>query len=244
VHRLESLFDGLASTGAVVALAAPIVEDWEGALTSSERALVERAVDKRRREFATGRRLARAALAELGMREVELLNGRDRAPLWPHGVSGSISHSDHCAVVAVAHARHGTLGVDVEHRSELKRELWSSVFLEREIATLDACFEEPVRGRMALVLFSAKEALYKAQYPRTSTFMGFHELHVAVEADHATGGRLVCTFQNDVGEASAQGAEAAHPARHRFSRGEVAHGRYLLEAAPGAEVVTSVFIPR
>lgn len=232
MQRLDGLFDDLADATPIVTLAAPIVERWEGALTERERALIERAIDKRKREFATGRTLARAALGELGLHAVELLNGPDRAPIWPDGIAGSISHCDRVAVVAVTRASHGTLGVDVEHRGELKRELWKTVFLPREIEALDAAFDAPMRGRMALVLFSAKEALYKAQYPRTTTFMGFHELHVTIEAEGDARGRLVCTFQNDVGTDT------------RFAKSTVAHGRYVLDAAPGAEVVTSVFIPR
>ena len=129
----------------------------------------------------------------------------------------------------------GTVGVDVEHRDELKRDLWKTVFLPREIDALDAAFDMPMRGRMALVLFSAKEALYKAQYPRTTTFMGFHELHVAISPDprEPTRGTLRCTFQNDVGALDRDG----------FARASVAHGRFQLEAAPGAEVLTSVLIP-
>jgi 4'-phosphopantetheinyl transferase EntD len=151
-------------------------------------------------------------------------------------VHGSISHCDRRAVVAVTRAEHGTVGVDVEHRDELKRDLWKTVFLPREITELDARFDASARGRMALVLFSAKESLYKAQYPRTKTFMGFHELHVALEPDphDAEAGALVCTFQNDVGQ---------HAVGGRFARGDVARGRYRLDAFETGEVVTSVFIP-
>jgi 4'-phosphopantetheinyl transferase EntD len=93
-----------------------------------------------------------------------------------------------------------------------------------------------MRGRMALVLFSAKEALYKAQYPRTTTFMGFHELHVAITSDvrDPSRGTLRCTFQNDVGALDREG----------FARASIANGRFQLDATPGAEVLTSVFIPR
>jgi 4'-phosphopantetheinyl transferase EntD len=235
VQRVDRLFAGLAPAPAVIALSAPVEERWIEQLTAAERALVERSIDKRKREFATARRLARAALEELGHLDAELLNGPDRAPLWPAGVHGSISHCDRRAVVAVTHAAHGTVGVDVEHRDELKRELWKTVFVPREIAELDARFPADVRGRMALVLFSAKESLYKAQYPRTTTYMGFHELHVELVPDPSDpgGGALVCTFQNDVGEL----------ARGGFGRASIAHGRYRLDAFATDEVVTSVFIP-
>ena len=79
--RLSQLFDH----EAVITLAAPIAADAVAELTAAERALVERSIDKRKREFATGRKLARAALAELDHRGVEILNGPDRAPIWPSG---------------------------------------------------------------------------------------------------------------------------------------------------------------
>ncbi len=231
MHRLEQIL----GRPEVLTLAAAIAPDAVEELSERERALVERAIDKRKREFATGRRLARAALQTLGLTGVELLNGSDRAPIWPEGVRGSISHCDRSAVVAVTRAEHGTVGVDIEHRDELKRELWKTVFLPDEIRALDATFSADVRGRMALVLFSAKESLYKAQYPRTATFMGFHELHVAIVPDAAgSAGTLICTFQNDVGTLDAGG----------FARAEIARGRYSLDALPEGEVLTSVFIPR
>ncbi len=231
MRRVDRLFE----EPAIIALSAPVGDGWIDALTEREAALVARSIDKRKREFATGRRLARAALSELGLRDVELLNGPDRAPIWPDGVHGSISHCDTRAVVAAVRAEHGTVGVDIEHRDELKRELWKTVFLPREIDELDAAFEPGERGRMALVLFSAKESLYKAQYPRTTTFMGFHELHVSIVPDPEarTRGSLVCTFQNDVGVVGASG----------FARATVARGRFRLDAFETGEVVTSVFIP-
>jgi 4'-phosphopantetheinyl transferase EntD len=232
VLRLPQLFDH----DAVITLAAPIDEHAVAELGAAELALVERAIDKRKREFATGRKLARAALAALDHPDVEILNGPDRAPIWPSGIAGSISHCDRVAVVAMTRAAHGTVGIDVEHRDELKRELWKTVFLPHEIEALDADFDGPMRGRMALVLFSAKEALYKAQYPRTTTFMGFHELHVAITSDvrDPSRGTLRCTFQNDVGALDREG----------FARASIANGRFQLDATPGAEVLTSVFIPR
>ena len=158
----------------------------------------------------------------------ELLNAPDRSPIWPEGITGSISHCDTRAVVAIGRrARVGTIGVDVEHRAELKRELWKTVFLREEIDALDARFASDVRGRMALALFSAKEALYKAQYPWSEKYMGFHELRVELIPEGATGGRLECEFQNDVGP---------------FARGESALGRYRFDAFSGGEVVTGVRI--
>src|SRR3569623_1114660 len=51
------------------------------------------AVAKRRVEFAAGRACARRALTRLGIRDFVLKNGAARAPRWPRGVVGSISHA-------------------------------------------------------------------------------------------------------------------------------------------------------
>lgn len=224
---------GLFDVPDVVVLTSEVSEEALARITEREAALVAKAVDKRKREFATARALAREALARFGHAEVEVLSAPDRAPIWPAGIAGSISHCDTRAVVAIARReRSGTVGVDVEHRDELKRELWKTVFLEREIAYLDRAFAEPARrGRFALALFSAKEALYKAQYPWSETFMGFHDLLVELEpsGEDASVGTLRCIFQKDVPP---------------FARGTIALGRYALDAfAPGEEVVTAVRIP-
>ncbi len=229
MERLPELFDH----PGVVTLRAPIDASAIDALAEEERALVRTAGEKRRAEFATGRRLAHAALALLDRDVPALLPGEDRAPRWPQGVHGSITHSNRDAVVAVTLEEVGSVGVDVEHRVGLKREIFRSVFLEEELRSLDAYGDEAERARMALVLFSAKEALYKAQYPRTRRYMGFMELHVAIERASEASGLLRCTFQNDVrGEAGGG-----------FARGEVATGRYLLRPREGVEVLTGVFIP-
>jgi 4'-phosphopantetheinyl transferase EntD len=224
-------FVGLFDTPSIVVLTSEVDDAAVALLTEREAALVERAIPKRKREFATARSLARAALSRFGHQGVEILNAPDRSPIWPDGVAGSITHSDTRAFVAVCAGSLGTVGVDTEHREELKRDLWKTVFLREEIAALDT-MPEADRGRLALVLFSAKEALYKAQYPWTREFMGFHELRVDLRPSAHVGalaGRFDCVFQRDVGP---------------FPEGGVVEGRWL-SPGPGSaltEVVSGVHI--
>ena len=56
------------------------------------------AVAKRRSEYLAGRWCAREALAMLGMEGIPAL-GPDRAPQWPAGSLGSITHSQGIAEV-------------------------------------------------------------------------------------------------------------------------------------------------
>ncbi|HWS27500.1 MAG TPA: hypothetical protein VN259_13150, partial [Xanthomonadales bacterium] len=67
----------------------------------------------RRREFLAGRLAAHAALTALGERGA--VGRQGRAPVWPQGCSGSISHANGCAVAVAASARHWqALGIDLE----------------------------------------------------------------------------------------------------------------------------------
>jgi len=204
----------------VLVLSASIDPSTVAALDPAEAALALRALPKRQRELATSRALARLALERLGAPVIPIVNDAERAPIWPAGVRGSITHCDTRALVAVCAAEHGSVGIDVEHRAGLKRSLWESVFLEPELAHLSSVADAE---REALVLFSAKEALYKAQFPISRTYMGFRALHVA-----AAEGELVCTFQQDVPP---------------FLCGAIARGRYVRDAPPTGEVLTGVFIP-
>ncbi len=167
-------------------LASRAVGDVAGSLFPEEAALVAKAVDKRRREFASGRVLARGLLAALGCPDAPLLRGEDRVPRWPAGVVGSISHTATRAVVAVAHVDDGVraLGVDVEEDVPLDEELRASVLTDRERARLDAT-PEPERGALAKLVFSAKEAVYKAQYGLSATLLDFHDVEVALLPDVA-----------------------------------------------------------
>jgi 4'-phosphopantetheinyl transferase EntD len=64
---------------------------------------VAAAVFRRRQEYAAGRYCARRALSGLGIEGFILLNGPDRAPIWPTGVAGAITHTGgpggYCAAV-------------------------------------------------------------------------------------------------------------------------------------------------
>jgi 4'-phosphopantetheinyl transferase EntD len=224
VDRVHGLFDD----ERVLVLAADVSEEAVSEIGASEAAFVARAIDKRKREFATGRVLARHAMRMLGVAEVEIPSGEDRAPIWPDEVWGSISHCDTRVVVAMGlRSEVGSVGIDVEHRGELKRDLWRPVFLPEEIEALEP-IDASERGRLALVKFAAKEALYKAQYPISRTFMGFMALHVALEPYDARGGALACTFRVDVPP---------------FAAGTVARGTYRLDAFSGSEIAAAIRIP-
>ena len=84
-------------------------------LFPEEAALVERATDKRRQEFAAGRERAREALAALDLGKTPILRGFRGAPQWPPGIVGSITHCAGYCAAAVARAEDlAAIGLDAD----------------------------------------------------------------------------------------------------------------------------------
>lgn len=152
-------------------------------LEPEERACVARAVPERRAEFATARVLARRGLAALGVPRAPIVLKDDRSPAWPPGIVGSISHtSGLCAIVLDRAPPMRAVGLDVERLRPLAPELVDSIATPRERAWL-AGHPPEIRGELGLLLFSAKEAYYKCQYPITGGFLDFLDVELAIALD-------------------------------------------------------------
>jgi 4'-phosphopantetheinyl transferase EntD len=143
-----------------------------GALFEEEQASIAGAGAPRVLEFTAGRHCAREALRALGENPVAVPRREDRQPLWPPGIVGSISHaSGYCGAVVARASTCPGLGFDVEEWGRMRPALWRRIATPGEIEWLRA--EADKAERWATLLFSAKEAFYKAQYPRSATFLGF-----------------------------------------------------------------------
>lgn len=169
-----------------VAVAAGLEGDPEQ-LPEDERRAIARAIPKRALEFARGRACARAALAELGVEVPAIPVAPNRAPIWPAGVVGSITHCD--GFVAAAVARGSTvagLGVDAETaQPPLDPGVRRLVCTEREVARFDDLPSNP-GADWARVVFSAKEAVHKVVSPRAGITLGFHDVELEIDARAGT----------------------------------------------------------
>lgn len=179
-------------------------------LAAEAAGLSPNAVKKRRNEFAAGRAAVHQAMRKLGFPPAPVQVGSDRAPVWPAGVVGSITHTKSCAMAVLA--REGAvqaLGIDVEEDTPLKDELLPAICSDREQAWLKG---QDNPGQMAKVIFSAKEAAYKAQYTLSRAFYGFDGMEL--EFDLAAGA-YQAFFTAD---------------RPPFLRGEAVGGRFAVGA--------------
>lgn len=144
------------------------------ALPAPEQALVASAGEKRVRDFALGRACARRALGELGIEAGPILQHASGAPHWPDGAVGSITHTAGYAAAAVARtARFAGIGIDAERITALKDGVVRRLFLPAERAWLDG-LATGRREMAAILLFSAKEAYFKACAPAGFRFQDVH----------------------------------------------------------------------
>lgn len=161
-------------------------------LFPEEEAVVENAVEKRRREFVTGRACARAALIRLGLPEQAIPQGIQGAPLWPEGVVGSITHCNGFRACAVAHASDLTaLGIDAEPNGSLPGQLIGDIALPHERQLLDALSWQDPSVCWDRLLFCAKETTYKAWFPLTERWLGFEDAMVALDPGGTFSSRLL-----------------------------------------------------
>jgi 4'-phosphopantetheinyl transferase EntD len=157
-------------------------------LLGPEAGAVAAAVPSRRREFATGRAVARQALAALGVAPGPLARGAGGEPVWPAGVVGSITHCAGYRGAAVAPAgRAASVGIDAEPDAPLPAGVLDIVSLPAERAALST-LSGVAWDRL---LFCAKEAVYKAWYPLAARWLGFEQAEVTVDGGTFTARILV-----------------------------------------------------
>lgn len=151
-------------------------------LCPAERALIERAAPKRRREFTTVRWLARGALDRLGLPRAPVLPDRRGAPRWPDGVVGSMTHCDGYRAAAVARDRDIlAIGIDAEPNQPLPDGLLGTVARPAERRWIARFAERHPGTAWDRLLFSAKESVFKAWYPRTRYELDFEHAQLTVD---------------------------------------------------------------
>jgi 4'-phosphopantetheinyl transferase EntD len=178
IATLDALFPANVKT--VLSRQAPATAD----LLPAEQQAATHFVAARLDEFRHGRDCARRALGRLGIQPVEIPVGTRREPIWPAGVAGSISHAGPVAAAVVAWQRDAlSLGLDLEPDLPLDADLVTRICrpseIERELATCNQS------GQVARLLFSAKEAAYKALWPVIREFLEFHDLEVSIDHERA-----------------------------------------------------------
>jgi enterobactin synthetase component D len=141
-------------------------------------------VPKRQAEFLAGRYLCQVLLRHSKLFQAQppqIYPGELRAPLWPAPTMGSISHHKHMAYVALltrSAAKTQFVGIDTE--------LWLD---DTQTNHIGASIHLPIEQQRLIsvgfsaaqattLIFSAKEALFKAICPFVQAYFGFESAEV------------------------------------------------------------------
>ena len=124
---------------------------------------------KRKAEHLAGRIAAAHALPDHTVPGI----GPSGEPLWPEGISGSITHSGTQAMAVVVRHPDARVGIDCEAilPDREAREIQDGIIDAQEAMCL---MRSGYPFALALTLaFSAKESLFKALFPQVKNFMDF-----------------------------------------------------------------------
>jgi 4'-phosphopantetheinyl transferase EntD len=208
--------------------------DLGGDLYPQEAVLVARAVESRRREFLTVRMCARAALAQLGHPAAPIVHDERRAPLWPTGIVGSLTHCTGYRGAAVAHAEDvRAIGIDAEPEASLPDGVAQLVLTAEEREQLRRLSLDSPMAFDRLV-FVIKESIYKAWYPIAGRWLGFHDVTVTIDPPGRSAiARRLASFDDEDGFLP----------REFTSRWTVENGLILAATIVPAEQAAQVLVP-
>jgi 4'-phosphopantetheinyl transferase EntD len=132
------------------------------------------------RASGAARWLAHGLMAGLGVHGHAVIRKPSGEPTWPEGLTGSLAHDDEMAVAAVARAHaFRSIGIDIEPALPLPGDVFALVATDADSM---AGADRQLAGR---VLFSVKEAVYKAVYPLDHEMLEFEDIAVDLSAGRA-----------------------------------------------------------
>lgn len=141
---------------------------------------VRDAAPKRQIEYLAGRLCARQALQQLTGTPHVPGTAESKAPLWPSGTVGSITHSGDLAAALVAPAaRYQGIGLDAERQLELARaERLAPQILTPDERSQMTALPASQRAHFVTTAFSLKESLFKALFPLVGVRFYFQDAQV------------------------------------------------------------------
>uniref|UniRef100_UPI003A8E09E5 4'-phosphopantetheinyl transferase family protein n=1 Tax=Salmonella enterica TaxID=28901 RepID=UPI003A8E09E5 len=130
------------------------------------------AVVKRKAEYLAARYAAQRVLLVGGCDRIPITSPHG-SPIWPSGWCGSLSHTHEYAMAVVCPSESNlTPGIDIEVLSPDTMQETAHIFASADeldlLATSDIDYATAL-----LVIFSAKESLFKALYPEVGQFFNF-----------------------------------------------------------------------
>jgi 4'-phosphopantetheinyl transferase EntD len=162
------------------------------------------------------------AMVELGTEAAAIPMGPDRAPQWPVGVVGSLTHCDgyRAAIVGWADVVLA-LGVDAEPHVALPAGVLELIARPDERSRLARLAAVSKGVRWDRLLFCVKESLYKAWFPMMKQWLDFQEAAVTFSIDDGPpsrqGGRFAAWLERPY--TTSRGDRSVHMSGRWLARG-------------------------
>lgn len=156
---------------------------------------LKKAVHSRKIEFLVGRYLAKVLLENANAESTFVARGDYSQPIWPRGYTGSISHTDGSAICVLGSTGDfQCIGIDIEKYMTQKQisEIGSRIACDAEIGLSRK--STLTQEQFFSLLFSAKESVFKALFPRVNTYFEFTDVELT-QVDTQR-----CEFEITVGE--------------------------------------------
>ena len=167
--------EGLTIANAAISFAG--IEDRVCQLAPEECQAVAPMAPSRQAGFSSGRYCAARAQVLLNLTP-RAVPRKERVPGLAQRSLGQ-HHNTRIRLRLRAVCKETSIGIDLEALGRVHAGLYKTLFTEREVDSLKAY------GPMAdTIMFSAKEAGYKAIYPVGRKFVGFHEAEVVLDESH------------------------------------------------------------
>lgn len=209
------------------------IDDYSTLLLPEEIALASSMGTSRLKGFSSGRLAARRSLTSIGIDNYPLLIGDERAPVWPNSVYGSISHCpDLCVAAVSSDSTVLGLGIDVECRQKLEDGVQQHVLTATERTTID---QLPPGQDWPCLVFSIKEALFKALHPLFGVWIDFQQAEITLDPERQS-------WQMSLAPVIVDAMEKARKEKAINATIQMNQGRYLSTGShvySSAEVVIS-----
>ncbi len=157
------------------------INDAQGQIFPEEYLIVKNSIQKRKKEFIAGRTLAKLALESYGIENYPLLSGKNREPLWPDGIIGSISHTNTFACTVVTkNTTFSSVGIDIETLEHIHKNELELILTKFELDWISTIRSE-LQNIIHKIIFSVKESFYKCAFPIINRYIDFKQVDVIVK---------------------------------------------------------------
>lgn len=134
---------------------------------------------KRKADYLAGRLCAQLALKQLGNSNTQIKTGKNREPIWPKNIKGSISHTSRYALAVISNCKKSQgIGIDIERYITIEtiEEIESLIITAKEKTLMQSTNFDYCR--LFTIIFSIKESFFKAAFHLVGQYFDFDTVEV------------------------------------------------------------------